>query len=70
MAAWSPGSTQTIWIAPRATSFECACDECRRRGFYDLLHGTIARSIENAVVRCRLDHSVRVVRAAPLPALI
>ena len=70
MPSWSDQATQTIWIAPRDTSFECACDACRRLGYSTRLHGTIARNVDHAVVRCRLDHSVRVVRAAPLPALV
>jgi hypothetical protein len=70
MPGWSPEPAQTIWIAPRDTSFECKCDACRRLGYVTLLHGTIARTVDHAVVRCRLDHSVRVVRAAPLPALV
>jgi hypothetical protein len=69
MAAWTHDGDQTIWIAPRDTSFECVCDECRRLGYTTFLHGTIARGVEHAIVRCRLDHHVRVVRAAPLPAL-
>ena len=70
MPSWSERPGQTIWIAARDTSFECVCEQCRRLGYTTHVHGTVARSIENAVVRCRLDHSVRVVRAAPLPALI
>ena len=70
MAGWSESPDQVVWIAPRDTSFECTCGECRRLGYTTLLHGTIARGIERAVVRCRLDHNVRIVRAAPLPALV
>ena len=70
MAAWSDQPDQTIWIAPRDTSFECTCEACRRLGYATVLHGTIARTVEHAIFRCRLDHTVRVVRAAPLPALI
>jgi hypothetical protein len=69
MAGWSEYPEQTLWIAPRATSFECACDECRRGGVYDVLHGTIARGVETAVVQCRRGHRVHLVRATPLPAL-
>jgi hypothetical protein len=70
MAGWNNKTEQTIWIAPRDTSFECVCDACKRLGYDTVLHGTIARTVEHAIVRCRLDHGVRVVRAAPLPALV
>jgi hypothetical protein len=69
MAAWSEPREQTVWIAPRATSFECACEECRRAGVRDVLHGTIARGVESGIVRCRRGHSLHLVRATPLPAL-
>jgi hypothetical protein len=70
MTGWSEATEQTIWIAPRDTSFECVCDACRRLGYVTVLRGTIARTVELGIVRCRLDHTVRVVRAAPLPALV
>ena len=70
MPGWSEHHDQTIWIAPRDTSFECVCEVCKRLGYATVLRGTIARTVEHAVVRCRLDHRVRVVRAAPLPALV
>jgi hypothetical protein len=69
MAGWSEHPAQTLWIDPRATSFACACDECRRGGVDDVVRGTIARGVEAAVVRCSRGHRVHLVRATPLPAL-
>jgi hypothetical protein len=70
MATSSDIRTQIVWIAPRDTSFDCVCEACRRLGYTTRLHATIARSVDEAVVRCRLDHEVNVVRASPLPALL
>ena len=70
MPGWRDEPEQTIWIAPRDTSFTCVCDACRRLGYVTPLHGTIARAIDHAVVLCPLDHPIGVVRAAPLPALV
>ena len=70
ISGWSDDTEQTMWIAPRDTSFECVCEVCRRLGYVTVLRGTIARTVDVGIVRCRLDHSVRVVRAAPLPALV
>jgi hypothetical protein len=66
MPAWSPNE-QTIFVAPRATTFTVVCEACRVLGDGRHLGGTLEREVEVASFRCRRGHRLRVIRAVPLP---
>jgi hypothetical protein len=68
MPAWAP-SEQTVFVAPRATTFAVVCDACRALGDGRQLGGSLPRDLEVGAFRCRNGHRLRVVRAVPLPKI-
>ena len=72
MASWSGGhyEEQTVWLAPRATSFTVVCDACRAIDTHGYGSATTSGSLEldvdHATFLCRRGHRIRVVRAVPL----
>ena len=61
---------QTIWLAPRATSFVEACEHCEEDGLAGAeVRGSLAADEGRGWARCPSGHAVRVLRmTAAMPA--
>ena len=67
MASWTVLEEQTVWVAPRATSFTVVCDACARSIAADgygaaVVHGMLALDSVRGWIVCPRGHQLRVER--------
>jgi hypothetical protein len=56
---------QTIWLAPRATSYTVVCEECAsEHGYFGAqVEGRLELDREHSTVTCMRGHDIRIERA-------